>query len=230
MMETNDPALSVILPVYNGEEFLRAAIESVLAQEGVRPELIVVDGASTDGTGAIAAGFGDRLRYFRTERDNVSSAKNFGIAQARHALIAFMSGDDLWAAQKLEKQRRWLMAHPAAAGCVCRLRYFLHEGCRWPANFPERLRSGEPAGFICETLLCRREIFDRVGLFDEKFATAEDVDWYSRARDAGEEIAVVPEVLLHKRVHERNISLIMPGIQGDLIRALHGSIRRKSNG
>ena len=120
-----------------------------------------------------------------------------------------------------------LAGNPEIPVCVCRLRYFLHAGCEWPGNFPARLREGEHAGYICETLFLRREVFARVGFFDETLATAEDVDWYSRARQAGIVIAEIPEVLLRKRVHDRNISLTQAGIQGDLLRALRGSIRRK---
>lgn len=219
------PSVSVILPVYNSGRFLREAIESVLGQSHPHFELIVVDGGSTDDSREIAEGFGGRLRYFRTGRDNVSIAKNFGIMQARHGLVAFMSGDDLWERDKLEKQAR--VVAMGYSICVCRLRYFLHPGCKWPANFPERLREGDHAGYICETLFLRKEVFALVGFFNETLATAEDVDWYSRARQAGVTIIEIPEVLLRKRVHDRNISLTQKNTQADLLRALRENIHRK---
>jgi glycosyltransferase involved in cell wall biosynthesis len=227
MMNEHFPAVSVILPVYNGERFLRAAIESVLNQEQVRVELIVVDGDSTDGTGAISASFEDRLRYFRTVRDNVSIAKNFGIPKARHPLIAFMSSDDFWLPLKLQKQIAWMTSNPGVDMVVCQMRYFLHEGFAWPENFPRRLQDQEPVGLLPEGLLCRKEVFDRVGVFDPTLTTAEDVDWFARARERGEKIGVAPEVLLLKGVHDRNTSLTSPDIRSDLFRALRGSVRRK---
>jgi len=221
------PPVSVIMPVYNSARFLREAIESVLAQDYPELELIIIDGASTDGTEAIAGSFGRRLAYYRTERDNVSIAKNFGIGKARHGIIAFMSGDDAWLPQKLAMQAGLLVSQPECAIAICRFRYFLHEGCAWPANFPERLRTGDHTGRICETLVCRREAFAQAGLFDERLETAEDVDWYARAQHAGLAVGEVPEVLLHKRVHDRNISLTSPSGRNDLMRALGESIRRK---
>ena len=228
-MDANFPAVSVIMPVYNTGRFLREAIESVIQQSHPRFELIVVDGESTDDTRQIAESFGDRLRYFPTTRDNVSVAKNFAIPLARHPVISFMSGDDVWHAKKLEKQASLLMSNPEISICVCRLRYFLDPSCQWPRNFPGKLKEGEHTGYICETLFLRREVFAQVGLFDETLATAEDVDWFARARSAGLTIGEVPEMLLRKRVHDRNISLTQAGIQSDLMRALLRSVRRKCN-
>lgn len=227
--QMHPPAVSVVMPVYNGGDFLRASIESVLAQKGVRVELIIVDGASTDGSADIAKSFGDRVRYFLNTRDTLAIAKNFGIARASHPLIAFMASDDLWPEDKLEKQARWLMANPGAAVCGCHMRHFLHKGCAtWPSNFVVNPPEAELVALIPETLLCRREVFDRVGGYDETFMkSADDVDWINRARHAGEKIGILPEVLLRKGVHGGNVTYSRPGVQGDLLRALHGGIRRK---
>ncbi|MGB8354526.1 MAG: glycosyltransferase [Chthoniobacteraceae bacterium] len=227
-MEDSLPSVSVVMPVYNAARFIREAIESVLAQTHPRVELIVVDGASTDGTGPVAAGYAGRLRYYCTGRDNVSIAKNFGIARALHPCIAFMSGDDAWHPEKLERQAGMLGADPLLSACVCKLRYFLETGCDWPASFPERLRQGDVTGYICETLLARREVFERVGVFDESLTTAEDVDWYARARRAGLVIGEEPGVLLRKRVHDRNISITDAQASGNLLRVLRGNIRGRS--
>lgn len=224
------PCVSVVMPLYNGEKFLRASMESVLAQAGVWVELIIVDGASTDGSAAIAKSFGERIRYFCNGRDTLAIAKNFGIAQASHPLVAFMASDDLWAENKLEKQARWLAEHPGAGICSCHTRHFLHEGSNgWPASFAVNPPDAPLAALIPETLLCRREVFDRVGLFDETYLkSADDVDWISRAQHAGERIGMLPEVLLFKGVHGNNVTYSRPGVQGDLLRALHGRVRRKA--
>ncbi|HWB61231.1 MAG TPA: glycosyltransferase [Chthoniobacteraceae bacterium] len=224
------PCVSVIMPVYNGEKFLRSSMESVLAQAGVRVELIIVDGASTDGSAAIAKSFDDRVRYFCNERDTLAIARNFGIAQGTHPLIAFMSSDDLWAEHKLEKQARWLAEHPGAGICSCHTRHFLHEGSdEWPPSFAVNPPDAELAALIPETLLYRREVFNRVGLFDETYRNAaDDVDWILRAQHAGEEIGMLPEVLLFKGVHGNNVTYSRPGVQSDLLRALHGRVRRKA--
>lgn len=223
----NLPPVSVILPVYNSGRFLHAAIESVLAQTLLEFELIIVDGGSTDGTGEIARGFGGRVRHFGTGRDNVSIAKNFGLNHAQHDIIAFMSGDDLWLPDKLEKQVRSIATHQGAAISICRIRYFLHEGHEWPASFPERLRTGEHTARICETLVCNRDAFERIGPFEETLQTAEDVDWFARAQHLEVPIEEIPEVLVHKGVHDQNTSIVSSSARADLMRALGGSIRRK---
>jgi GT2 family glycosyltransferase len=80
---------------------------------------------------------------------------------------------------------------------------------------------------LMEALVARKEAFEIVGAFDPTFSTAEDTDWFARAKDAGLAIAVIPEVLVRKRIHGHNASLTDPAGNRNRLRALRGSLARK---
>ena len=78
-----------------------------------------------------------------------------------------------------------------------------------------------------ETLVARRTLFDIIGGFDGTMALAEDADWYARANDQKIPMAIIPEVLLHKRVHNANASSDAQTSNHELLKALKRSIERK---
>ncbi|MCB9865335.1 MAG: glycosyltransferase family 2 protein [Phycisphaerales bacterium] len=102
------PEVSVIIPAYNAAQFLRRAVESVRAQTYTAWEVLVVDDASSDDTGAVAealqAELGDRMRYLRQARGGASVARNAGIAAARGRFLAFLDADDAFLPDKLARQ------------------------------------------------------------------------------------------------------------------------------
>ena len=98
------PLISGIVPVYNGERYLRETLDSMLAQTYQPLEVIVVDDGSTDGTPKVVAGYGDRVRYIYQENSGPAIARNRGIDAARGEFIAFLDADDLWHPEKLMRQ------------------------------------------------------------------------------------------------------------------------------
>ena len=220
--------VSVILAVRNGEQYLATALDSVFAQDLPAAEVIVVDGQSTDSTAATARSY-PGVRYLWQEGRGVADAWNTGIAAATGELIAFMSHDDLWLPQKLSHQVKFMQDHPDLQYTITLVRYFLQEGQTPPPGFRRELLSAEPAGLCMETLMARRSVFDRIGGFDESFQpVGEDTDWFARAIDSGIQMAVVPEVLLEKRVHnESTVATSMQQQNRLLRRAVRSAIDRK---
>src|SRR5436190_9496549 len=98
----NSSLISCIVPVFNGDRYLAETLDSILAQTHRPIEIIVVDDGSTDGTSAIAAEYGEKIRYIRQENSGVASARNLGLQSARGDFIAFLDADDLWHAGKLQ--------------------------------------------------------------------------------------------------------------------------------
>jgi len=99
------PLVSVLMNCYNCEAFLREAIESVYSQTYSNWELIFWDNASSDGSAEIAQSYDQRLRYFRgDETIPLGAARNRALEQVHGEYIAFLDSDDLWDAQKLERQ------------------------------------------------------------------------------------------------------------------------------
>lgn len=220
------PSVSVVIAVRNGERFLAAAIASVLAQQLAPREVIVVDGQSEDGTAEIARSFA-LVRYVRQSNTGIANAWNHGIAAATGELVAFLSHDDLWTPDKLAVQVQYLREHPAIQYTTARVRFFLEPGCAIPAGFRPELLEGDHVGTIMETLVARRALFDAIGGFDPKLSTAEDVDWFARAADAGIPAAVLPRVLLRKRIHDANLSITSAANDRNLLAVLQRSIARK---
>jgi len=101
-----EPLVSIIIPVYNGSNYMREAIDSALAQTYRNKEIIVVNDGSKDGgaTHEIARSYGDKIRYFSKENGGVSSALNFGIRNMKGEYFSWLSHDDVYTPDKLEKQ------------------------------------------------------------------------------------------------------------------------------
>ena len=116
------PRVSAIIIVFNGETYLAEAIDSVLAQDFVDWELLIVDDGSTDRTRDIAQSYveaqPDRIRLLRHPDDGnhgMSATRNLGIAEAQAEYVAFLDADDVWLPTKLSEQVRLLDSHPSAA-------------------------------------------------------------------------------------------------------------------
>jgi glycosyltransferase involved in cell wall biosynthesis len=220
------PSVSVILIVKNGARFIADALESVRAQSHPPAEILVVDGHSTDATAAIARRY-DGVTVVPQASAGIANAYNEGIARARHDLLAFISHDDRWLPTKLERQVTCLTMRPDVLVCVTHVQHVLHDGAAPPSGFRTELLAAPVPGFIMETVMARRSVFERVGYFDPAFPVSEDTEWFSRMRDAGVPTVVLPEALVEKRVHETNASLGHAGINGLLLKALRQSIVRK---
>ena len=223
MTRPADPTVSVIMIARNGERFIAEALASIGLSQVAPLEIIVLDGGSTDRTREIAATF-PGVTIMPQQSTGIAGAYNEAIGASRGALVAFLSSDDRWRPGKLDRHVELMQASPVLAS-VSLVEHFL-EG-DMPANFRADLIGRPVPGFLMEALVARRAIFDRVGPFDPSFATAEDTDWYARARDLGIEIAVIPEVLVDKRVHDTNTSLNDPVGDHHRLRAMRAAIARK---
>jgi glycosyltransferase involved in cell wall biosynthesis len=188
--------VSVIVPVFNGASTLRAAIESIRAQD-VPVEIIVVDDGSTDDTPAAIETLGDDVIAIRQNNSGPAAARNAGLPFASAPLLAFLDDDDVWLPHKLRDQLQLLDAHPDAAIILGYTSFeFLDpaSGTWSPVATPQLL-------YHLGAALCRRTAFDRIGAFDPALPSSEDVDWFLRARDAGLGIFVSPDVV---QIHRRN--------------------------
>ena len=220
------PLVSVIMIVRNGEKYLAQALESVLAQDYRPIEILVVDGRSTDATADIARSY-QGVRYILQETLGISNAYNLGIECSGGDFIAFLSHDDLWTPNKLSIQVGTMRSRPEIQYTVAKALFFLESGCQCPPGFRAELIGQERTAWIMETLVARRSVFDAVGGLDPAYKTAEDVDWFARAKDAGIPMAEIDQVLLHKRVHDENVSVNAPDNTRLLLQAMKRKIERK---
>src|SRR5215468_9302617 len=114
----NSSLISCIVPVFNGERYVREALDSILAQTHRPLEIIVADDGSTDGSANVVAAFRDGVRYLRQSNQGPSSARNLGIRAALGDFIAFLDADDLWHPQKLQRQMDRFKTRPELDYCV----------------------------------------------------------------------------------------------------------------
>jgi glycosyltransferase involved in cell wall biosynthesis len=212
-----DPLVSVVIPVFNGEAFLREAVQSVLAQKYSPVEIIVVDDGSTDGTENVARSFPETVRYMRQSNKGPAAARNRGIEHAQGSLIAFADADDLWPEGKLELQLPYLLPDPAIEIVMGRIQQVRLSKMVDEPTFSVNLGSA----------VIRKSVFERVGLFDETMRYSEDVDWFMRAREAGAAIVTIDAVTLLYRQHEQNMTRGKSTSELNVLKALKRSLDRR---
>jgi glycosyltransferase involved in cell wall biosynthesis len=200
-------AVSVIIPVYNGERFLASALASVRAQTHPAAEVIVVDDGSTDRSARIAAELlagWPALRMLSQPNAGPSAARNAGLARASGDFVTFLDADDQMTPERTAIQLAFLADHPEADLVLGSEWIELEEGVT-PPDWLRALPSGVPNPLIF-SMLVRRAAFDRVGGFDPSLRLAEETDWLYRARAAGIGIATIEDVLLRRRLHGGNLT------------------------
>jgi glycosyltransferase involved in cell wall biosynthesis len=199
--------VSVVLPVRDGERFVREAVESVLAQTYADLELIVVDDGSADGTPEILRGFHDeRLRVLHQEATGLVGALRRGVAEARAPLVARMDADDISEPTRLERQVELLERRPRV-GMVATWTAVIDEEGRelrrevLPSaheDLARRLLLRNP--FQHGSVVVRRDALEAAGGYRDDYGANEDYDLWRRLARSWE-LACVPAALYRYRVH-----------------------------
>jgi glycosyltransferase involved in cell wall biosynthesis len=221
-----EPLVSVVVPVYCGERFLGAALDSVDSQTYRRVELIVVDDGSDDASAEIADAHAG-ARVLRETHRGVSAARNAGLAVAQGEFVAFLDADDEWMPSKLERQMELMRTRPEVAIVHTHVMTFFAPGTPVPPWLPADWRTIAQARYCPSNWLVRRDAFTQVGPFDEAFTTAEEYDWLARARNAGLESAMLPDTLVRWRLHGANVSHHQAEIRRGIMQMLRLNIERR---
>jgi glycosyltransferase involved in cell wall biosynthesis len=204
---SNRPLISCIVPVYNGERYLAEALDSILAQTYRPLEILVVDDGSTDRTPEVIAGYGSAVRTLHQPNAGPAAARNRGITVASGAFLAFLDADDRWHPAKLERQMARFAARPELDYSVVQVRNFwVHELDQEQRRFHNHRRSTALPGYVCQTLLARRDVFERVGPFGLEWRHADHTDWFLRAAERGALGELLREVLVFRRLHPSSLS------------------------
>lgn len=207
------PQISVILPVYNTEQYIKEAVESILNQTFTDFELLVLNDASTDKTLEILEQFNDpRLKIITNEQNlKVVKTLNKGLAIAQGKYIARMDADDIAHPQRFEKQVHFFNKHPNIDFVGTWVQTFGSESNLMRAateheHIKVRLFFLNP--IFHPAVMFKRESFEKYGFkYDEKYTNAEDYGMWVKAIDHIK-FANIPEVLLKYRVHASNVSVI----------------------
>jgi glycosyltransferase involved in cell wall biosynthesis len=221
--------LSVVIPCFNAERFLGEAIESVLAQHSPRPQLIVIDDGCTDGSVAVARGFGAHVELHSQPNAGIAAARNAGVRRALGRDLAFLDADDLWCADSLQARYDALQRVAQAEGVFGALQQFLCPRMDAAAAARIEYDARPQVGRFAGTLLIRRAAFLRAGLFDERLKVGEMLDWVSRAALAGVGITTTQTVVMRRRIHGSNTVLQQAPAarRADYLRALKSALDRR---
>jgi glycosyltransferase involved in cell wall biosynthesis len=228
----NPPLISCIVPTFNGETYLRQAIDSILAQAHRPIEVIIADDGSTDGTKHIAMSYGAPVRCVSQPNAGPASARNLGIREARGEYIAFLDQDDLWHSDKLVRQLARFEARPELDLSVAHLSLFWIEDLRSNAlRFQGHRLSRDVPGYITGTLLAKRTAFDKVGGFNPALRYGDAADWFLRATDKKLVQELLPDVLLQHRVHRNNLATSKAAdSRNEFLDILKASLDRRRSG
>lgn len=218
--KTTHPSVSVLLPVYNGEDHIDAALESVMSQTLRDFEVVVVDDGSTDGTSEILRGWAtrdSRVCVMRQAHSGIVGALERARVAAQGEYLARMDADDIAEPRRLELQRTFMETHAHLAGCGCLVEYFPSERVRDGARRYQAWINGIvtpaqiSAGMFVEcpiahpTFFLRAGAVDAVGGYDDR-GWPEDYDLVLRLWAAGLFLGKVPEVLLRWRERPYRLS------------------------
>ena len=216
MATPKEPLVSVIMNCFNGEEFLREAIDSVYAQTYLNWEIIFWDNASTDSSAAIAQSYDEKLNYYRSEETTIlGEARVKATRMAKGKYIAFLDSDDVWLEEKLEKQVFMFNENHDQLGFVyCRTKVIFDDGSR--EEYVHKKSQILPQGNIFNELakenfvmfssvMVDRDKFYLCGGFPMHFLNS--TDYYVFLRLARRyQCMAIQEVCSKCRVHEGNLS------------------------
>jgi glycosyltransferase involved in cell wall biosynthesis len=230
--------ISAIIPTYNRAEFLREAIQSVLNQDYFSQdakvckwELLVVDDGSTDNTKDVVDAFGPSVRYHYLEHKGVSTARNLGLEMTRGEFVAFLDSDDLWKKEKLSTQMKFMQSHPEAMVC-CTEEIWTRRG----VLVNPKKRHKKSSGWVFDkflplcllslsSALFRRQLFSKIGNFDEHLPACEDYDLALRLAQKYP-VHFLPEPLIIKRGgHSDQLSKKYWGMDRFRVRALEKALQ-----
>ena len=207
----NEVLVSVVIPVYNSEQYITECIDSALTQTYQNIEIIIVDDGSTDNTVNIISEYNNELiKLFHQKNAGSGAARNHGIEQASGTWIAFLDADDIWLPDKLQKQ----LEHCSDLDWS-HTDLYLH-GDVYPRHTKTTELTPKHSGFILKNLLVensigtssviiKKEILQKLGAFNTDLRALQDWDLWLRVA-AENQICYVDEPLVYYRVHSSSVS------------------------
>jgi hypothetical protein len=219
------PLVSVIIPVFNGENFIREAIENVLSQKYPALEIIIINDGSTDGTETIIKQLPIDIRYFTQDNSGPSATRNKGIRDASGEFITFLDADDLWPENNLNIMVDEMLRNPdmeVIRGYAQLMEINKASGCYDYVGNPK-----ESFPHYIGAAIYRKSAFEKVGLFDPALRFGEDTDWFLRAGEMKLNIKRLEETSLYVRRHEGNMTEGKTLLELNALKVFRKSLERR---
>ena len=191
--------ISVIIPVRNGSKYITEAINGILAQNK-NCEIIVVDDASSDNTADIAATLDCKVIKHETNKGQVV-AKNTGLEQATGEYIMFHDHDDIMCAGTLKRLYDFLEQNPKTYMVMAKVKDFISPD----SSESQSLAKTEAYwGLFTGAVLMRKELFKKVGLFDDSVNAGEIIELQQKMQQAGLQTVKMDFIACNRRIHDNN--------------------------
>jgi Glycosyl transferase family 2 len=182
--------ITVIIPAYNGGEFIADALDSVLGQTALPTQIIVINDGSTDDTCARLLAYQNRITVINQTNQGAAVARNAGLRIATGDFIAFLDADDVWHRRKLEMQLQVMhrrseiqLLGTRTFDCPCVDEPFISDDADVEEVSRDRLLVRNY--FTASSIMVRREIVTRLGGFDTSISSVEDFDYWQRVAQVG---------------------------------------------
>ncbi|MCK5811892.1 MAG: glycosyltransferase [Clostridiales bacterium] len=225
---THHPLVSVIMAVYNGQKYIKKAIDSVLNQSHKQVELIIVDDGSTDNTATLIKSYkSENISYYYQENSGPGAARNLGINYAKGSLIAFIDHDDVWYKDKLFKQITYHRYHPDVSVLFTKHNLVFEDPTKdysWVQTIEHQKRYSTR---VPSSQLLEKSVLNQLGLFNESLKLGEDFDFLNRIIESSLQIHTLDEILYDKLIHDNNISSDIQKNRQFIFKILSTSIKRK---
>lgn len=209
-MTASSKRVSIIIPVYNGSNFLRDAIDSALAQTYKNTEVIVVDDGSNDdgATESIARSYGKKIKYYKKENGGVATALNYGIEKMTGEYFSWLSHDDMYEKKKIEEQIKFLSGYDSKKTIVaCDAKVLFDSGVTKKDKIDAKLFSyfdiflaiaGDIGVNGC-SLLIPKVAFEKVGGFNTNLPVTQDYDLWSRLSEYYDFVLLKKSLVISRR-------------------------------
>lgn len=207
------PKVSVNIPVYNDEKYIRETLNSALSQTYKELEVVIVDDGSTDRTAEIIRSYRDpRIKYHYQPNQGIGAARNKALELSSGKYIAFLDHDDLWLPKKLEKQIALFEKNPELGLVFCDTIFFNEKGDLYNIYKTRKPPRGNVFKHLldwyflsCETVVIKKDVLKNIGHFSPHMMMAEEYDLFLRIAYKYS-IDYVDEPLAKYRIHEKNYS------------------------
>ncbi len=218
------PTISVVIPVYNAGPYLSEAVRSVLDQTLPPQQVIVVDDGSSDGGIEQLEQERAPVEIIRQVHQGIGAARNAGVQVAKGKFLAFLDADDLWTANKLEIQVAALTEQPSLEAVLGGVENFLSPDLDDVSRQRLAKTENEKGSLLAGSLLLHRTAFLRIGLFDTRYKLGEFIEWWARACRLNLAYAILPDLVLRRRIHGNNITRRLSGENSDYFRVLRENL------
>ncbi len=222
----SNPLISVIVPTVRTHLFLAHTLQNIFTQGVERLEVLVVDGSGRQHLESLPEDYPE-VRWLMQIGTGLAGARNQGLAAAKGEWIAFLDDDDLWPSGSLTDRASYLAQHPDCLGVGGKIQRFLQPDAPLPPQYSGGRLEQIELGYTPGALLARRALWQQVGPFDPTLAIGCDSDWFARLLDARLPWVLLPQVVLHKRIHQSNLSANASIYRTDVLQLVRRSLQRK---